>query len=179
MKIFDTRNNLLDKLPKNLKIVELGVFRGEFAEEIYKRMSPSELYLVDIWHGTFGSGDKDGNNHTVIPNMEEVFFSLREKYKRHSNVHVIKKTTIDFLQSCSDNYFDMIYIDADHTYNAVLQDLELSFNKIKNMGILSGHDYYENGQVKKAVDYFCTKYNQTIISLTKDGCPSFLIQLKK
>jgi hypothetical protein len=179
MKIFETRNDILDKLPKKLRIVELGVFRGEFAEEIFTRMNPKELYLVDIWSGSFGSGDKDGNNHTVIDNMENVFFGLRDKYKFESTVHVIKKNTVDFLNSCSDNSFDMIYVDADHTYSAVTNDLELSFSKLKNTGILCGHDYIQGSEIQQAVDNFCYKYKQKIVAITKDGCPTFLIQINK
>jgi hypothetical protein len=43
MKIFKTRNNLIDKLPKNLKIDELSVFRGDFAKHGY----PTFLIQVD------------------------------------------------------------------------------------------------------------------------------------
>jgi hypothetical protein len=179
MKIFETRNDLLDNLPRDLKIAELGVFRGDFAEEIFKRMNPKELSLVDIWSGSFGSGDKDGNNHTVVENMEEIFISLRMRYHKNDNVNVIRKNSIDFLNSYNDNYFDMIYVDADHSYNAVLNDLELSYKKIKNTGILSGHDYVKNTEIELAVNHFCKKYNQNIVALTNDGCPSFLIQLKK
>jgi len=179
MRIFKTRNDLLDKLPKNLKIAELGVFKGEFAREIYERMIPKELNLVDIWEGKFGSGDKDGNNHTIINNMEEVFFNLRDVYKFNSNVNVIRNNTVDFLNSCSDNSYDMIYVDADHSYEAVTKDLELSFNKIKNSGILLGHDYVQGTQIAAAVDNFCYQYKQNIIAVTEDGCPTFVIQISK
>jgi hypothetical protein len=179
MKIFETRNDLLDRLPKDLKIVELGVFKGEFSEEIYKRMNPKELYLVDIWKGEFGSGDKDGNNHTVVKDMKDVYLNLKNKYAHHDNIFIYRKNTIDFLNSVSDDYFDMIYVDADHSYEAVTKDMELSFLKLKNSGILAGHDYIKNTEIEAAVNNFCLKYNQTIISLTNDGCPTFLIQLKK
>ena len=179
MRVFKTRNDLLDKLPKNLKIAELGVFKGEFAQEIYKRMIPKELNLVDIWIGEFGSGDKDGNNHTVVSNMEEVFFSLRDAYKFFSNINVIRSDTENFLNSCADNSYDMIYVDADHSYEAVSRDLELSFAKIKNSGILSGHDYIKNTQIEAAVNNFCYQYKQNIVAITEDGCPTFVIQVTK
>jgi hypothetical protein len=179
MRIFETRNDLLDKLPKNLKVAELGVFRGDFADELFNRMSPKELYLVDIWSGEFGSGDKDGNNHMIIKNMEEVFYDLKNHYKYFDNVHLFRKTTIDFLNSISDNYFDMIYVDADHCYESVTKDLELSFKKLKNSGILCGHDYINGTQIEAAVNNFCRNFNQNIISITNDGCPTFLIQVNK
>jgi hypothetical protein len=179
MKIFETRNNLLDKLPKNMVIAELGVFKGEFAKEIYTRTNPKHLYLVDIWEGEFGSGDKDGNNHTVIKDMKAVFENLCDEYKNKSNVSVVRQNTINFLTSQLDNSLDMVYVDADHSYESVTNDLCLSFSKLKNGGVLAGHDYIIGTQIAAAVNNFCTQYRQQIIALTKDGCPSFVIQVNK
>ena len=63
MKVFETRIELLNYLNKNLTIAELGVFEGEFSKEIHNICLPNKLYLVDLFDGYFGSGDKDGNNH--------------------------------------------------------------------------------------------------------------------
>jgi len=177
MKIFETRNDLIEALPKNLNIVELGVFKGEFAEELYNRMSPNQLTLVDIWEGSYGSGDKDGNNHITVNDMEAVYNGLVEKYNNTTNVKIIRSTSTAFLEAQEDNSLDMIYVDADHSYEAVLSDLKLSFQKIKVGGILAGHDYILNTQIAAAVDYFCRSYGQRIVALTRDGCPTFVIQV--
>jgi hypothetical protein len=179
MKIFETRNDLLDKLPKNLNVVELGVFKGEFAEELYNRMAPKQLMLVDIWEGSYGSGDKDGQNHITIDNMETVYNGLVQKYNIVENVKVIRSTSTKFLESQEDNSLDMVYVDADHAYEAVFNDLRLSLTKIKVGGILAGHDYIQGTQIAAAVNNFCYNYNQQIIALTKDGCPTFVIQVIK
>jgi len=49
-------------------------------------------------------------------------------------------------------YFDMVFIDADHTYEAVKKDIELWKPLIRKGGILSGHDYGMYHEVNKAVD---------------------------
>ena len=177
MKIFETRNDLIEALPKNLNIVELGVFKGEFAEELYKRMSPKQLTLVDIWEGSYGSGDKDGNNHVTVDDMVAVYNGLVEKYSNISNVKVVRSTSTAFLETQEDNSLDMVYVDADHAYEAVLSDLKLSFQKIKVGGILAGHDYIPNTQIAAAVDYFCRSYGQRVVAITRDGCPTFVIQV--
>ena len=58
----DTRTDILDLIPKGGIFAEIGVFTGDFSEEILNRISPDILYLVDIWDGTMTSGDKDGLN---------------------------------------------------------------------------------------------------------------------
>ena len=179
MIIYETRNDLIDILPKDMIVVELGVFRGEFSNEIYNRIHPSYLYLVDIWEGTMGSGDKDGQNHITINNMEDVYYQIKDRYIDTPNIEVIRDTSLNFLNSHLNDSFDMIYVDADHRYDAVKNDLIVSLSKVKNGGYLLGHDYIPNYEVRYAVDDFCNEYGQEIISITKDGCPSFLIQVKK
>jgi hypothetical protein len=179
MQIFETRNDLIDSLPKKMICAELGVFKSEFSDEILNRINPSHLYLVDIWQGTMGSGDKDGQNHVTINNMEEVYHQIKNKYIDTPNIEVIRSRSLDFLNSQPNDSFDMIYVDADHSYGAVKNDLIVSLSKLKNGGLLAGHDYIPNYEVRYAVDDFCREYGQEIIAITKDGCPSFLIQIKK
>jgi len=179
MRTFNTRNDLISALPKNLIMAELGVFKGEFSHELLTRMQPKELYLVDIWQGSYVSGDKDGNNHVNVDDMELVYNDIKKRYECISEVKVVRCPSGEYLESCANNTFDMIYVDADHSYEAVTNDLQLSFLKIHNSGLLMGHDYIRGTQIAKAVDDFCVRYQQTIEVLTHDGCPTFLIQVKK
>lgn len=172
-----TRIDLLNLIPKNLIILEIGVFRGEFAKDILRITQPSELYLVDIWEGKWGSGDKDGNNYVEIGDMESVYLGLFNQTKDKANIHVVRSKSVLFLQSCADNLFDVIYVDGDHTEEAVYNDMVHSFAKIKPNGLLMGHDYHH--QIEIAVNRFCRDYNQTIEYVTEDGCPSFCIKCNK
>lgn len=52
-----------------------------------------------------------------------------------------------------DNSINLVYIDGDHSYEAVKRDIELYLPKIRNRGILSGHDYHTTWPgVMKAVN---------------------------
>jgi len=179
MKIIETRNELMTHFSKEMVVGELGVFKGEFSEVLYNTLKPKELYLVDIWKGQFGSGDKDGKNHTVVDDMEVVYNGLKEKYAPTPEVKLVRSDTQTFLLKCPNNSFDLIYVDADHTYQAVLNDLQLSFLKVKHGKFLTGHDYIQGGEVYAAVNNFCYVYQQKISAITKDGCPSFVIQVEK
>lgn len=177
MKKINTRLDLLNLVDKQCKMVELGVFRGEFAKDIIQIVQPVELFLVDIWDGEMGSGNKDGENYVKITNMKNVYLNLIHQTKSHNNIHVVRSDTVSFLKSCSENYFDAIYVDADHSEQAVYNDMVESFRAIRPGGFLMGHDYHH--QIKIAVDKFCIDYNQSIEYVTDDGCPSFLIVVKK
>jgi hypothetical protein len=174
-KIFETRDQMLNSFDKNLIIAELGVFEGEFSKRIKEICQPSKLYLIDLFDGHFGSGDKDGQNYHFVQ-LDDEMHKIIDHFKDCEEVYVIKNSTINFLNTLEDNYLDMVYIDADHSYNSVLEDLRLSYKKVKNGGLICGHDYVEHTEAKAAVDQFCQETNLEIKYLTKDGCPSFCIE---
>jgi len=172
-----TRVELLERIPVGATILEIGVFRGEFARDILRVAQPKELYLVDIWEGKWGSGDKDGNNYVEIGDMESVYLGLVQQTIDKHNIHIVRSKSVSFLQSCQDNFFDVIYVDGDHTEEAVYNDMINSLAKIKPDGLLMGHDYHH--QIEIAVNRFCRDHNQIIEYVTEDGCPSFCISVKK
>ena len=51
-----------------------------------------------------------------------------------------------------DNMLDFYYIDADHRYEAVKQDIDLWLPKVKSGGIFCGHDYVQDGNLFKKAD---------------------------
>jgi len=176
VELIKDRNILLDSLPKNMKIAELGIFKGEFSKIILERLSPSELFLVDLFPEEMYSGDKDGNN-IVLANLNQMYKQIVEEFEQFENVKVIKSYTSDFLNSLENEYLDAVYIDADHSYDGVKTDLILSYEKVKNGGIIMGHDYTNHmfPGVVKAVNEFCEDYNLKIKFLTEDGCPTYVI----
>jgi hypothetical protein len=179
MIIVETRNELLDLLPINLTICEIGVFKGEFSKILLDKMKPKELHLIDIFEGQMCSGDKDGNN-IVWTNLNDEYLKLIELFKLNENVFIHKGMSYSILENFDDEFFDLIYVDGDHSYNGVKKDLEVSFRKIKNNGFILGHDYTPQFQgVIDAVNEFCLKYKQSISMLTKDGCPTFVININK
>jgi hypothetical protein len=180
MKLTKDRKELLKILPKNIIFAEVGVFEGQFSQEIKQIINPSKLYLVDIFSGNAGSGDKDGANWRHV-NLNQTLENLKIKYLNDKCIRLIKNMSANFLNSLQDNYLDGVYIDADHSYDAVKKDLYISYDKVKNNGFILGHDYHEqkfNG-VFKAVNDFCKDKNLEIEYLTEDLLPSFLIINKK
>jgi hypothetical protein len=174
--VHNTRNDMFKSFKKNLIICEIGVFKGEFSKFIYDEMQPKELHLIDPFKGMMCSGDKDGNN-VVWTNLEEEYSILNSKYSSVNNVKIHKDFSFNVLKNFQDEYFDLIYIDGDHSYHGVKTDLELAYIKTKKDGYICGHDYTKTSfpGVVKAVDEFCLEKNLKINFLSKDGCPTFCI----
>jgi hypothetical protein len=176
---YKTRSELLNLIPENSNILEIGVFKGDFSKEIIKKTKFNNLFFVDIWRGEYGSGDKDGNNHLIVESMESVYISLYKQAMDKPNIHLIRMDSANFLKNWYNDYFDAIYIDGDHTEEVVYTDLILSLDRIKNGGLLMGHDYGSCHGVTSAVSRFCEQYNQKLIGLAMDGCQSFVIKISK
>ena len=177
MEVIDNRDNLIKMLGKDLKIMEIGIFKGEFSKFIFNELQPCELHLVDLFDGQMCSGDKDGNN-IVWTDLSKEYVNLSSYFENEKNVILHKGFSYDVLSKFDDNYFDMIYIDGDHSYDGVKKDLELAIEKVKSGGYIAGHDYnkYMFEGVVRAVDEFCLSKGLKIKYITNDGCPSYLIE---
>ena len=171
----------------NPRIIEIGVFKGEFLEYLIQNCKIGEIDAVDLFEGITCSGDVDGNN-VVNYDVGLSYIQLQEKYKDNKNINIHKSNSATFLQNQLNEYYDIIYIDGDHSYEGVKNDLTEGYKKIKNGGYIMGHDYemnmekathYYNFGVKRAVDEFCINYKQKIISKAYDGCVSFCIKINK
>lgn len=176
MQTFTTREELLALIPKQGRVAELGVFRGEFAATILRACDPAELVLIDMWDGAMVSGDKDGNNIVEIPDMRVPYKELVKTYEFDPRVILVRETTQRALAGFPDGYFDFVYVDADHSYQGEWSDLVLADAKVGQGGLIGGHDYTRIFPgVIEAVDKFCREYAWTMVALTKDGCPSYLL----
>jgi hypothetical protein len=190
VQLFEDRNIMIkhySNLISEPKILEVGIFKGEFMDYIINNCPSGSVDGVDIFEGVMCSGNADGNN-VVYYSLDTSYKELSEKYSENKNVKLIKSDSSSYLRSIENDYYDIIYIDGDHSYTGVKNDLSESFYKIKNGGYIMGHDYEMNMDkaknvynfgVKKAVDDFCMIYNQTIIAKGMDGCVSYCIRVSK
>jgi len=152
---------ILEDMSKGGICVELGVWRGEFAQHILSILNPQKLYLVDPWQS---QSDEQYNRAWYSCSQDEINEIHGEVLKRFEKeietgqVEVCPITSLKASSLFEDEYFDFIYVDGNHLYDFVKNDLKLYFPKLKSGGIIMGDDYniegwWDNG-VKRAVDEF-------------------------
>jgi hypothetical protein len=127
---------ILQKLGQHLTGAEIGVYKGDNAEFILSLLKPTMLYLVDPWNNFL---DTDSNE--IIGEIQ--YIQTQERLKMYGNKRLIKKTSLEASKLFNNEELDFVYIDGDHNYRQVKQDLGLWYSKVKKGGILSGHDYHE------------------------------------
>ena len=179
------RTAYFNAIPKNLKIAEVGVHCGKNAYRIYKVCKPSHLYLIDPWDKTI-----EDSNHTQNVVLEEQQMNeetARMYFGDKKNVSIQKKFSVEASESFEDEELDFVYIDADHSYEAVLADLRCWSKKVKKYGFLGGHDYdNRGGWIQKALELFLKENNNCKLIYTppahlfgidsSDGHYDFMIQ---
>jgi hypothetical protein len=118
------------------KGVEIGVFKGKFSKHLLNNWC-GELYLVDPWRGL--DDYIDSSNHQNHPNAYlETINNISGYEDRAIMIRSLSKQAVDLFR---DNSLDFIYIDGNHSYDSVKEDLEIWYPKLKKGGIFSGHDY--------------------------------------
>jgi predicted O-methyltransferase YrrM len=131
----------------NLIGVEIGVAGGEHALSMLENLNIKKLYLVDPYdlYDTYTEGKEIyGISQSTLKESEK---SAREKLKKYERQIVwIKKQSNKAILDINDN-LDFVYIDGNHAYDFVLEDLRKYYSLIRPGGVLGGHDYY-NGFTK-------------------------------
>jgi len=130
---------------------EIGVLRGANAINMFKNIPGLKLYLIDTWNGRARHYYKKAARKLSL-------------YK--DNAIVMRKTSLEASFEIPDGSLDFVYIDADHSYGAVMLDIILWSPKVRAGGILSGHDYglYPKFGVKDAVDDY-SRYHKLDLKL--------------
>ena len=131
--------------------IEIGSYAGESAEMFLASGAFDKLYCIDPWQ--MGYDPNDTTSGDGLPLAEKEF---DKRFKDNQIVVKVKKFSDDAAAMFADNSIDFLYIDGDHRYEFVKQDLQNYVPKVKSGGILSGHDYGFGGLpgVTRAVDEF-------------------------
>jgi predicted O-methyltransferase YrrM len=145
---------LLNATPEGGVFVELGCYKGKSTSfigvEIHKRKRDINFFAIDSFQGATNS--TDANEIKAYEGISEI----EESYTYNVSLIGNKIKTIVSLTDEASEYFedksvDCLFIDAGHSYEAVMNDIEAWLPKMKPNGIMAGHDYKAWEGVNKAV----------------------------
>ena len=140
---------LVEDVPEGGTICELGCYKGRSlcsVADIIKRKKLN-VYAVDIFTGTASEGHFEDNY------LEEFLNNLR-RFDIFGQCEIFEMTTDQASEMFTEANIrcDLIFIDADHQYSAIKQDIENWLPKVKEHGTISGHDYGTHEGIGKAVN---------------------------
>ena len=127
---------LVEDIPEGGTMCELGCAHGRSlcsVADIIKRKK-LKVTVVDTFNGT---ENEVGWDHGYRPEFEGNI----ERFGIKDNVTILQGYTTEVCKEVEDNQFDLIFLDCDHTYEAVKKDMECWVPKAKIHGTFSFHDY--------------------------------------
>jgi|TARA_B100001094_G_C17831799_1_gene623571 predicted O-methyltransferase YrrM len=153
---------LIDSVPDGGIFVECGSWLGKSSSFLCDHAKDRiKIFIVDTWTGS-ESELKTMHELALKKNIYEIFLHNMGNRK----FTAIKKDSIDASRDFEDEECDVVYIDMEHTYEAVKKDIEYWLPKVKPNGIIAGHDYYDGFPgVVRAVD---EKFHKSIVSIMDD-----------
>lgn len=133
-------------------IVEFGSLHGRSTRALADNlMQHGKVWAVDPWASEYYY--EKGH---AVPFSTYVFPYFHRNMKDH-----IEAGTVIPVRNFSSNFdlchkVDMVFIDGDHRYEAVVRDIKKAYSLLRDGGLLCGHDYGHPHWpgVKEAVDEY-------------------------
>jgi len=145
---------------KSLIGVEIGVAFGENAESIMETLNMEKLFLVDAYQRFFV------NDSLYSYYVGARKFAIERLAKFGDRVIFIRKFSMHALEEIP-NELDFVYIDGNHAYSFVKEDIEGYYEKVKEGGVIGGHDF---NRMHKGV-------LQAVVEFTQDNDIEFYNQI--
>ena len=129
-----------DSIPQILKDLkfkigaEIGTEKGLFMMQLVKRNPGMKMFAVDPYV------QYNGYN-SWVPEIFIGNYQIAHDRLDQYNVEFIRKYSMDALVDFEDGSLDFVYIDGNHAYEYVRDDIAGWITKVRSGGIISGHDY--------------------------------------
>ena len=149
---------------KYLVGAEIGVFQGAHAKQILNGyLNIEKLVLVDPWVFCAYEGSYNYLDDKKFNNM---YKEVKDFFETDKRVEIIRDLSVNASKQFPDEYFDFVYLDGNHQYEFVLEDLEAWYPKLKKYGVMCGDDFgHPSGcGVVKAVSEFAYKCNLLVFN---------------
>jgi len=170
--------------------VEIGVWTGRYAKFLCSKIRGLKLSCIDPWI----SYDEYVEYHDEAGQI--ILNEALEKAKGRLapfNCEFIRKYSMDAVKDFKDESLDFVFIDGNHSFQYVINDIAEWSKKVRPGGIVAGHDYWISTERKPSLTYtptqdelirLCqvkeavlgwTKANQIQpwYIITSDSCPSW------
>jgi len=152
--------------------VEIGTYKGKYAEVLCNAIEGLDLTAVDAWKVYAGYKD-----YGVTDLEDEAYRQTLERAKA-TGFKIIKAWSLDAVKEFENESLDFVFIDGNHDFRHCTEDVDEWSKKVKKGGIVSGHDFFRNHKkefgVKEAVTGWCEAYDiKPLFVIAHDQCPSW------
>lgn len=142
-----------DELPEFFKQMgykvgaEIGVYHGEFTKKFCE--GGLAMYAIDPWMAYLGAGRTENVQEKQDINFEEA----KKNLSTYPNCKMIRKISMEALNDFKNESLDFVYIDGDHKFRFIAEDISEWEKKVRHGGVISGHDYFNTNP--RATNVIC------------------------
>jgi len=134
---------IITELPDDAHVVEIGCWKGRsaafLAVEIINSGKNIKFDCVDPWRDDWTEPKEVGLVNTNVDSLYEQFL---ENMKPVENYYTpLRMNSIEAAVLYENKSLDMVFIDGDHSYESVIEDILSWLPKVKLGGVLAGDDY--------------------------------------
>lgn len=142
--------DLISRLPAGGVVgAEIGVWRGYMSAALLFLRRDLKLLMVDNWKGD----DESPNGYRTKDMPENRQIAIAQTRFAGERCYIVEGDSTVAANTVPDKSLDFVFIDADHSYEAVKADIASWIGKLKPGGLLAGHDYANrDSEVHLAVD---------------------------
>lgn len=147
----------------NINFAEIGTYEGKTLKYLYNSLSDKiiKYYIVDPYEEY---EDYDDSSEDIRANnklLKKAEIKMKNFIKDKENIVFYKENSLSASKKFEPESLDIIFIDGNHKYEYVYDDINTWKSKVKKGGFLVGHDYGypEMEGVAKAVDKLLGKEN--------------------
>jgi len=142
---------MVNRFPSGSHFVELGSWKGMsaafMAVELINASKDIKFDCIDIWAD--GGYLEDGTQDLFGVDLMNRFLD-NVKPVAHK-INAIRSDSAEAAKNYPDQSIDFVFIDGDHSYNGCRRDIEAWLPKVKDGGVLAGHDYGWHEPIRTAV----------------------------
>lgn len=152
----NTLAQMLSELSFNIG-AEIGVEEGKYSKILLEKNPSLHLYAIDAWEVYDGYRE-----HVTQDKLNDIMEKARTNLFG-LNCELIQAYSVEASQEFRDESLDFVYIDGNHDFKNVANDLCSWHRKVKIGGIVAGHDYIKKKNshsfhVPYVVDAFVEAY---------------------
>jgi hypothetical protein len=122
-------------------MIEVGVCRGEFSDLVLSNWN-GHLSMVDAWQH-FDNGYRDIANADKEEHESNLMLANRVASRFAPRARIVRGVSPYVASQFEDASVDVVYLDANHSYEAVKEELAAWRSKIKPGGAYAGHDFLD------------------------------------
>lgn len=155
----------LNNLKLTGQMAEIGVLRGTFARTILSQWKGKKYFLIDPW--VVQDADAYRERQDSLENYEQMYQDALALAKEDERVNVLRMLSADAAKEFKNGQLDVVYIDGNHAYKNVMEDMDAYWPKVKIGGIMGGHDFKNQTgdgwwcEVESAVTRWATEHEKT------------------